>query len=63
MPKKKSGFKDDGTVRVLFGIRSQTEILERIKTERNRLRDHSGHIASITRGWIEALEWTINRDR
>jgi hypothetical protein len=38
------------------------EIRERIEDESEMLREQRGHIASITRGFLMALEWVLEND-
>lgn len=40
-------------------MKTKSEIVERITAELERLETEKGHMASITRGWIDALEWVL----
>lgn len=42
--------------------KTERDIIERINEEVLRLSKDRGHMASITRGWIDALEWVLGRD-
>lgn len=43
-------------------MKTQQEILDRIHDEVIRLGSDGGHMATFTRGWIDALEWVLERD-
>jgi len=43
-------------------MKSKEEIVERIQEEAERLRRDQGHMASITRGWLSALQWVLGLD-
>lgn len=43
-------------------MKTEQEIIDRIHDEVLRLGQDGGHMASITRGWIDALEWVLGRD-
>jgi hypothetical protein len=43
-------------------MRTEQEIIDRIHDEVLRLSQDKGHMASITRGWLDALEWVLGRD-
>lgn len=43
-------------------VKTQQEILDRIHDEVIRLGSDGGHMATFTRGWIDALEWVLERD-
>lgn len=40
-------------------MKTAEEIRDKIREEVDRLHREKGHMASITRGWIDALEWVI----
>ena len=44
-------------------MKTEQEILDRIDDEVNRLSREAGHEWSITRGWIDALEWVLETDQ
>lgn len=43
-------------------MKTDDEILERLHTEILNLGTAEGHLASLARGWIDALEWVLGRD-
>lgn len=40
-------------------MKNAEQIRERIRQEAERLMRDKGHAASITRGWLDALEWVL----
>jgi hypothetical protein len=45
-------------------MKTKEEIVERISSESLSLSKlkQSGHMESLTRGWIEALEWVLEKE-